>query len=112
LAIQLEEALGTQGGFPQQMMHVEVLPALRLQLRSHFLEILRARERSQNRESRLVQLEPLDALPEPLEVFLTPVGIDDEIPCDAVSEAAGDVDAFSGLGDGRILHQALEALVG
>ena len=71
-----------------------------------------ARQRGEDREARLVDLEPFDERPEPLEVGDAPRRLDHEVARHAVAGAAGDVDARGRMVDRRVLDEPLEPLVG
>src|SRR4029077_20270120 len=95
-AVQLEEAARAEARLPQQMAHVVRRPADGAEPRTAPLEEVGARQRRQNRKSRAAKIVLLDERPQPLEIGLVPVRIDDEVAGDAVAQLSRDSDRVEG----------------
>src|SRR5689334_5518487 len=93
------------------MMHVVLRPAYPSKLRTGLFEEVGARQRRQDREAGAAQVVLFDKSPQSLEIGLSPFGVNDELPGDAIAQRARDADCVERPSDGCVLDQAVEPFV-
>lgn len=78
----------------------------------HLLEVRGTRQRREDGETRAAEIVGFHEAPQPLEVFLHPIRVDDEIPGDTVTQVPGNLHGLDSPVDRRVFHEAAEPFIG